>query len=66
MKPILTPQASISHFMTYGEPEFNKMIQKNSILTCIIFLLVLVGGKIKRPGQLATRVEDNQGGRGQD
>ena len=49
MKPILTPQASISHSMPYGGPEFNKMIQKNNILTCIFFLLVWAGAKINQP-----------------
>ena len=38
------------------------MIQKNNILTCIIFISVGQGGKINRPGQLAPRGEDNQGG----
>ena len=44
MKPKLTPQPSISHFMTYGGPEFIKMIQKNNIMTCV-FLLVMGEGQ---------------------
>ena len=68
MKPIFSQQASISHFMTYGGTESIKMIQKNNILTCIIFISVGRGGggQDKRawtacpPGG-----EDNKGG-GQD
>ena len=50
--------------MTYGGSEFSKMIQKKNKMSCI-FLLVLGEGKINRPGQLAPRGQDNQGG-GQD
>ena len=53
--PILTPQAPISHFMTYGGSECIKMIQKNNKITCIYFSLCWVGGKINQPGQLAPR-----------
>ena len=53
--PILTPQAPISHFMTYGGTEFIKMIQKNNKITCTYFYLCWAGGKINRPGQLAPR-----------
>ena len=41
--------------MTYGGPEFIKMIQKNNKIT-YIFLLVLAGGKINRPGQLDSKI----------
>ena len=51
--------------MTDGGSEFIKMIQKNNKITCICFYLCWAGGKINRPGQLAPRGEDNQGG-GQD
>ena len=64
MKPILTPHASISHFMTYGGPEFIKMIPKNNKMTLLFFLLVFGGIKINLPGQLVPRGEDNQGGGG--
>ena len=46
MNPILSPQALISHFMTYGGPGFIKIIQKNNTLTCIS-LPVLCGGQDK-------------------
>ena len=51
--------------MTYGGPEFIKMIQKNNKITYIYFTCVGGGGKINQPGQLAPGDEDNQGG-GQD
>ena len=42
------------------------MIQKNNKITYIyIYLLVLAGGKINKPGQLPPGGEDNKGG-GQD
>ena len=63
MKPILTPHASISHFMTYGGPEFIKMIPKNNKMTYFFFFLLVFGGiKMNLPGQLVPRGEDNQGG----
>ena len=54
MKLILAPQATISHFMTYGGPEFITMIQKNNIVTCIIFISV-GRGQYKAAGQLVSR-----------
>ena len=65
MKPILTLRAPISHFMTYGGPEFIKMIQKNNKMTCIIFFFTCVGQGATGLDSLLTRGEDNQGG-GQD
>ena len=50
MKPILTPQASISHFMTYGGPECIKMIQKNNIMIHIYLLLLGEGQAILGEG----------------
>ena len=58
--PLLTPQAPISHFKTYGGYEFIKMKQKNNMYN---FLLVLGGGQDK-PAWTACPPggEDNQGG----
>ena len=44
--PILTPQAPISTFMTYGGSEFIKMIQKNNKISFIYFNLCWAGVKI--------------------
>ena len=45
--PILTPQAPISHSMTFGGPEFIKMIQKNNKITYIYIFTCVGGGKDK-------------------
>ena len=52
MKPKLTPQPSISHFMTYGGPEFIKMIQKNNIMTCVFLLVMGEGQELLGGGDL--------------